>query len=127
MLQFLVGSGSTVFSLRQNGNNLTGSVEGSEGGFFGGSDVPTPIEDGQVDGSRISFKAGRSTYSGTLSGDRIELDRKMSFTRAALGDDARSLCRPEILRCTRDGERLRRESFPQKRRNRRRNGIFRAL
>jgi beta-galactosidase len=79
MLQFLVGSGTMVFSLSQNGNNLTGSVEGGEGGFFGGSDVPEPIDNGQVSGSRISFKAGRSTYTGTLNGDRIELDRKISF------------------------------------------------
>jgi beta-galactosidase len=79
LLQFLVGRGAMVFSLHQNGNNLTGSVEGGEGGFFGGSDVPASIEDGQVSGRRISFKAGRSTYSGSLNGDRIDLDRKISF------------------------------------------------
>ncbi len=79
MLQILAGSGDMVFSLRQSGNNLVGSVEGGEGGFFGGGDVPAPIEDGQVNGSRISFKAGRSTYSGTLNGDRIELDRTIAF------------------------------------------------
>lgn len=78
MLQLLAGSGDMVFSLRQSGSNLAGSVEGGEGGF-GGSDVPAPIEDGQVNGSRISFKAGRSSYSGTLNGDRIELDRTISY------------------------------------------------
>jgi beta-galactosidase len=78
-IQFFVGSGAMVFSLHQNGSSLTGNVEGGEGGFFGGDDVPTPIEDGQVNGNQVSFKAGRSTYSGTLNGDRIELDRKMSF------------------------------------------------
>jgi beta-galactosidase len=79
MPQLLAGRGAMIFSLIQNGNNLTGTVEGGEGGFFGGSDVPASIEDGQVSGSRISFKAGSSTYSGTLNGDRIELDRKISF------------------------------------------------
>ena len=78
-IQFFVGSGAMVFSLQQDGSSLKGTVEGGEGGFFGGSDVPTPIEDGQVNGNRVSFKAGRSTYSGTLSGDRIELNRTMSF------------------------------------------------
>jgi beta-galactosidase len=77
-LQFLVGRGAMVFSLHQNGSSLTGSVEGGDGGFFGGSDVPAPVEGGQVNGSSISFKAGTSTYSGTLNGDRIELDRKIS-------------------------------------------------
>lgn len=78
-MRFFIGSGGMVFSLRQNGSSLTGSVEGGESGFFGGNDVPTPIEDGQVNGNRVSFKAGRSTYSGTVNGDRIELDRKLSI------------------------------------------------
>ncbi len=41
-----------VFTLRQNGNALTGTVEGSVGGrgFGGGSDTPTAIEDGKVNG-----------------------------------------------------------------------------
>ena len=78
-IRFLVGTGSMVFSLHQNGSSLTGNVEGGEGGFFGGSDVPTPIEDGQVSGNSVSFRAGRSSYSGTLNGDRIELDRKVTI------------------------------------------------
>jgi beta-galactosidase len=79
LIERLVGGSAMVFTLHQNGNNLTGSVEGGEGGFFGGSDVPAPIEDGQINGSQISFKAGRSTYSGKINGDRIELDRKITF------------------------------------------------
>ena len=78
-LEFYVGRGAMVFSLHQNGSSLTGNVEGGEGGFFGGSDVPTPIQDGQVNGNQVSFKAGNSTYTGTLNGGRIELDRKVSF------------------------------------------------
>jgi len=81
MLAFLVGDGTTVFSLRQDGNNLTGSVEGTGGGFFGGSDAPIPIVEGKVDGKSISFKAGNSTYSGTLKEDQLELLRKIDFSR----------------------------------------------
>ena len=80
-IQFFAGNAAMVFSLNQNGSSLTGNVEGGEGGFFGGSDTPTPIEDGQVNGNHVSFKAGRSTYSGTLNGDRIELDRKIDIPR----------------------------------------------
>ena len=78
-MRFLVGTSAMIFALHQNGSSLTGNVEGEGGGFFGGGDMPTPIEDGQVNGDRVSFKAGRSTYSGTLNGDRIELDRKFSI------------------------------------------------
>jgi beta-galactosidase len=66
---------TTVFTLRQDGNKLTGSVETAAGGFFGGSDAGVPIADGKVDGSNIFFKAGNNTYSGTIEGDQIELQR----------------------------------------------------
>ena len=78
-IRFFVGTAAMVFSLQQSGGSLTGTVEGGEGGFFGAGDVPVPIEDGQVNGNHVSFKAGRSSYSGTLSGDRMELDRKVSI------------------------------------------------
>jgi beta-galactosidase len=78
-LRFFAGTGAMVFTLHQNGGNLTGNVEGEGGVFFGGGETPTPVEDGQVNGNRVSFKAGRSTYSGTLNGDRMELDRKISI------------------------------------------------
>ncbi len=80
-IRFLVGTGAMVFSLQQNGSALTGTVDGEGSGFFGGGDVPTPIEEGQINGNRISFKAGRSTYSGTVNGDRIELDRTFNIPR----------------------------------------------
>jgi beta-galactosidase len=76
LLAMIAGGGTMVFTLRQEGSNLTGSVEGTGGGFFGGSDAPIPISEGKVDGSSISFKAGNSAYSGTLKGDRIELQRE---------------------------------------------------
>lgn len=78
MLSFLVGADSTIFTLRQSGNSLTGSVEGGGGGFLSGNE-PVAIENGKVDGSQISFKAGNSTYTGTVSADRINLDRKIEF------------------------------------------------
>jgi len=71
--------GNMVFTLRQQANTLTGSVEGGNGGFFGGSDVPAEITEGKVEASRISFKAGRTTYSGNLKGDQIELQRSASL------------------------------------------------
>jgi beta-galactosidase len=79
LLAMLVGDGTTVFTLEQNGSTLAGSVEGGNSGFFGGNDTPTPIVEGKVDGSSVSFKAGNSTYSGTLKGDRIELQRVTDF------------------------------------------------
>jgi len=79
LLAFMAGGGTMVFTLRQDGSSLTGTVEGTGGGFFGGNDVPIPITDGKVEGSSISFKAGNSTYSGKVNGDRIELEREMKF------------------------------------------------
>lgn len=69
---------NTVFTLRQDGNKLTGTVEGGAG-FFGGDDVPSPIIEGKVDGDRVSFKSGDSTFIGTFKGDRIELQRSLNL------------------------------------------------
>jgi beta-galactosidase len=71
-----------VFTLRQDGGGLTGAVEGAGGGFFGGSDAGVAITDGKVDGQNVSFKAGNNTYSGTVEGDQIELQRtvELGFT-----------------------------------------------
>jgi beta-galactosidase len=81
MMAFLVGDGSTLFSLRQDGSTLTGGVEGMGGGFFGGSDAAIPIAEGKVDGQSVSFKVGGSTFSGTLKGDQLELIRTIDFSR----------------------------------------------
>jgi beta-galactosidase len=79
LLSMLVGGGTMVFKLQQNGNTLSGDVEGTGGGFFGGNDTPTLLEEGKVDGDHITFKAGNSTYSGRLKDDRIELQREMNL------------------------------------------------
>jgi beta-galactosidase len=64
-----------LFTLRQDGSKLTGSIEGVGGGFFGASDAGITIADGKVDGKNVYFRAGNNTYSGTLEGDQIELQR----------------------------------------------------
>jgi beta-galactosidase len=66
---------SPVFTFRQNGSALTGTVEAGGGGFGGGSDTPAAIENGKVDGGKISFNAASFVYTGTLAGDAIELHR----------------------------------------------------
>ena len=78
ILAFLGGS-NTVFTLRQDGSKLSGSVEGTGTSFFDGGDVPSPITEGKVDGDQVTFKAGNSTYVGTLKGDQLELARSIEF------------------------------------------------
>ena len=65
----------SVYTFRQNGNILTGSVESSAQLGFGpgGGRAGGPIEDGKIDGSNISFRAGNTTYAGTINGEQIEL------------------------------------------------------
>ncbi len=72
------GDSPMVFTLHQDGATLTGSMEGSAGGFFGGSDAAIPITDGKVDGQAIYFKAGNNTYSGTMAGDQLQLQRTVA-------------------------------------------------
>ena len=78
LMAMILGSGNMVFTFRQDGNKLTGTVEAA-GGFFGGGDVPLPIEEGTVQGDNVSFKAGNATYSGTLKAEQIELHRTFHF------------------------------------------------
>jgi beta-galactosidase len=78
LLALIAGGGTMIFTLKQDGSSLTGDVEGTGGGFFGGNDVPIPVTEGKVDGDKVSFKAGNSTYSGTVKGDEIELQREVT-------------------------------------------------
>jgi len=68
------GGGGQIFTFHQNGNALTGTVEGSAGGR-GGGDTPVAIEEGKVEGDNLSFRAGNVTYTGAVKGDGIELQR----------------------------------------------------
>jgi beta-galactosidase len=61
------GGAGQVFTFRQSGNSLTGTVEGGA--------APIAIENGKVDGVSISFNAANAVYAGTLKGDQIELQR----------------------------------------------------
>jgi beta-galactosidase len=79
-LTSFLGIGSNmVFTLRQDGSSLTGAIEGGNVNFTGGNDVPVPITDGKVEGDKISFKTGRREFSGTVKGDRIELEQAVAF------------------------------------------------
>jgi beta-galactosidase len=86
-----------VFTLHQEGSQLSGSVEGS-GGFFGGDDVPVPIVEGRVDGDRVTFKSGINTYEGRVNGDHVELQRSVhlpwSFPPAPKEDPRRPAIGP---------------------------------
>jgi beta-galactosidase len=64
-----------VFTFRQDGSALAGSVDSAATGGFGGGPTGGPIQEGKVDGDRISFRAGSTTYTGTIQGDRVELTR----------------------------------------------------
>ncbi len=64
-----------VFTLRQDGSAITGEVEAAGGGGFMGGGSGGAIENGRLDGANISFRAGGTTYTGTIDGDRIELRR----------------------------------------------------
>jgi beta-galactosidase len=79
LLAFVTGGGTMVFTLRQDGSNLTGTVEGAGGGFFGGTDAPIAIQEGKIDGTSVSFKAGNNTFSGSVKGGQIELERTISI------------------------------------------------
>ena len=68
-------SSAEIIALSQDGGKLTGSAEGFGGSWAGGNDSPTPVEDGSVEGNKLSFRIAGTTYSGTLDGDRMELVR----------------------------------------------------
>jgi hypothetical protein len=64
---------SSVFTFHQEGNKISGSVEGGMAG-----DNPVAIEEGRIDGNTVSFKVGMATYKGALSGDQLQLERSFA-------------------------------------------------
>jgi len=64
-----------IFSLRQEGGVITGYVENAAPAGFGGGSTGGPIEEGKIDGAMFSFKAGPTTYTGTIKGEELELTR----------------------------------------------------
>jgi beta-galactosidase len=71
----LPSMGDSLFSLKQEGSKLSGTVEGVGANFFGGGDVPISISEGNIEGTNVTFKAGNNSFSGNVRGDRIELQR----------------------------------------------------
>ncbi len=70
------GANNSVFTLRQNSGTITGQVE-SPSGFFGGGGTAV-IENGHIEAGKISFRAGTTTYSGKVNGDKLELQKSAS-------------------------------------------------
>jgi beta-galactosidase len=66
--------GAQIFELHQDGNTITGTVEGAGGGVASGT-----ITEGLVDGANVSFTAGNSKFSGRIDADSIELTRTPNF------------------------------------------------
>jgi beta-galactosidase len=78
------GAGGGVYTFRQNGNTLTGTIEGA-GGRGGAGEEGVAIENGKVDGANISFTAGGASYSGTIKGDVVEILRAAPTGRGGGG------------------------------------------
>jgi beta-galactosidase len=82
-----LGGGSTdmIFTFRQDGNAVTGTLEAAGGGGFGGGSAGGILEDGKLDGANLSFRVGTTTYSGTVDGEKIELKRSAPAGRGRPG------------------------------------------
>lgn len=84
------GNADIVFSLRQEGGVITGYVENAAPAGFGGGLTGGPIEEGKIDGTMISFKAGPTTYTGTIKGAALELMRNSQMRRPGSAPPAAS-------------------------------------
>jgi beta-galactosidase len=75
----MAAESSALFTLHQDGTELTGIMESAAGGgFFGAGEGGTPIEAGKVDGDKVSFKVGNTSYAGTMKDGQIELQRTLN-------------------------------------------------
>ncbi len=77
----LGGGGDIVFTFRQEGNVVTGEVEATGGGGVMAVSPGGVIEDGRIEGDKISFRAGTTTYTGVATADGIELQRSAPARR----------------------------------------------
>lgn len=74
-----------TFDFKAEGNALTGTMSG-----FRGNEVK--IENGTVDGDKVSFTTSHSTqrgdfktkWEGTIEGDQLKLKRSMARTRRSM-------------------------------------------
>jgi len=73
------GSDDSLFTFKQSGSMLTGIVEEARGS----SEQTSTIEDGKANGNNISFKAGNTAYTGTLTGDQLRIERESGGTPGA--------------------------------------------
>lgn len=62
-----------VLTLSQDGEKLTGSAEGFGFGWAGGNDSVSSIDEGSVNGDKLTFRIGETAYTGTVKNDQIEL------------------------------------------------------
>ncbi len=69
-----MGTMENTFVLKADGSTVTGTIQGGPGGEL-------KIDDGKIEGDKISFSAtmefGTIKYSGTVTGDEMKLE--MSF------------------------------------------------
>src|ERR1700761_6000246 len=80
-----------TFTFRANGSQLTGSVSqgGSSGSTVTSLTGATPIYDGTIEGSKISFRCdspdgGRTiTFAGAITGDTIAFTREVKLQPGA--------------------------------------------
>ncbi|MBI3209418.1 MAG: hypothetical protein HYZ37_11040 [Candidatus Solibacter usitatus] len=66
-------STETTFTFKMEGEKLTGTMSGGQGG-------PSAIEDGKVSGDSVSFSVttqrGKRTFTGKVSGNEIKFKRE---------------------------------------------------
>ncbi len=67
-----------IFTIIQQGETLSGTVEGP-GGWFGGDDAPAPIHDGVAHGDHVAFKSRINVFEGELKGEELQLQRTVNL------------------------------------------------
>ena len=71
-----------------------------EGAGGGGGDQPVAIEDGKVDGASVSFRAGTTTYAGTVEREELQLQRSFAGGRGRRIRSRRSACSARRSDCS---------------------------